>query len=198
MEILLWLLNSLTIMIESCKLLGIMDQKIYTEDFKNRASVGLYGEYYALAELARRGIPSMKLANSMADCDIITRSNTLIEVKTAKPQSKDWQMKGYEFRCWQFTNHSQTFDRKSNLFVSGRRRRKCDFYIFIGLKNQEILVEKCWIIPEVLIKDKRSLLFIDSEDQLHQRKLNNMGSRGPQLGLKWYDEYIDRWDLIYE
>lgn len=175
-----------------------MVKKNYTEDFDNRASVGLYGEYYALAELARRGIPGMKLASHMADCDIITRSNTLIEVKTAKPQTKDWQIKGYEFRGWQFTNHSTTFDRASNRFISERRRRKCDLYIFIGLKKQEISVEKCWIIPEELVKDKRSILFVDSEDQLSQRNLNNKGSRGPQLGLKWYDEYIDRWDLIKE
>ena len=153
--------------------------------FKERYWTGLYGEYYALMELAKRRVAAQRLCANLSGCDLITQNNILIEVKTSQAHIAKCDKSHSESRCWQFNSI-----RKGTV-------KKPDVLILLALSDKrDFEIEHVWIVPtEKLVGNNR----YGYKNGFNIKDSHWQKTHSPRPDLvreKWVQRYENNWDII--
>ena len=137
---------------------------LFNEDYTKR--LGFIGECYVMLELAKRGTYSQKLYD-VFDYDLIVNGGIRLEVKTSKIVIHKDKRRNTERKLWSFMNFN--------------KKRRCDFYVFVCLDNNN-LPEKFYVIPSFIINVVSNCITIPRE---YKRK-------------KRFERYENNWGILHE
>ena len=148
---------------------------------RSTADLGYIGETYVIAKLiCDYNIVSVKVPQQFFSYDLITNNNKRLEVKTARPISKEkrYKKKTYKWLVWQFTRQPRQI----------RPESLSNFVVCVAFESQELSeTPLCFIIPsDKLVNPKtRKPLQVWS---IKKKPKTRESSK--------YWEYKNRWDLI--
>ena len=155
--------------------------------FTDRRWSGLYGEYWVLTELAKRKVAAQRLCERLSGCDLITKDNILIEVKTSQAHLARRDKGHWESRGWQFNSIRKTTTIHPDILVC------------IGLSDKvEFEVEHVWIMPTSILIGKNKYGYKNNfniKDTAYQR------SHSPKpllVSEKWIEKYEGKWEIILD
>ena len=148
---------------------------------RSKADLGYIGETYVIAKLVHDfNIMSVKVPQQFFSYDLITNNHKRLEVKTARPISKQrrHKKKTYRWLAWQFARQPKQMV-PENL---------SDFVVCVAFQSQD-LSEKptCFIIPSHILVNPKTGKPVQVWSIKTKRK------RGKRY--KFWD-YKERWDLI--
>ena len=150
--------------------------------FGRRRWTGIFGEYWLLMELAKKGIAGGKLNDRESGCDIITEDNLLIEVKTSQAHITKGDKQRCASRSWSFNS------------IRKEVAKNPDVLVCIALKEDSFDIEHIWIMPTKEINGtsgyKNNFLIKDTNWQ----KINS--TRPDLVDKKWIEKYENKWEYL--
>jgi len=152
---------------------------------RSTKDLGYIGETYVMAKLMRDyNIASVKVPQEFFPYDLITNNGKKLEVKTARPTTKNrkhklvGRTKTYEWPAWEFRRNPKQMPKGSS-----------DFVVCVSYESKDMAEEpRCFIIPSSELMNKKT----QNPREVWAILI------APKRGKPKFWEWENRWDQICE